>query len=186
MDQNMEEAKRLKDEGANLFKARRFKEALAKYQMAAQQCNEEDEAGAATWVTCKVNAALASINMHDYGSALKLSNAALRKDPNHVKGLYRRAVARNHLGMAAKALPDLTKALELEPNNKAVQDEIASTKTNIDKQDRHKRIRGYARLAETDAAHFKDKAGQFLVVREECPSVNGVYWTASVRPALLL
>lgn len=124
------EANRLKDEGTGLFKEKRFKEALEKYEE-AQEFIEHDEAVEPLWVTCKLNAAQAAINMQDFPLAMTLSTAALKKDPTNVKALYRRGLSRNHLGLVDEALDDLNKALELDPDNKPVKVEIASAKKHI-------------------------------------------------------
>jgi tetratricopeptide (TPR) repeat protein len=52
----------------------------------------------------------------------------LKKDPSNVKALYRRAVARNHLGLPEEAIEDLTAALALDPENKAVKGEVVKAK----------------------------------------------------------
>ena len=40
------------------------------------------------------------MNLHDYATAMVITTAALKKDPVNVKALYRRGVARNHMGLA--------------------------------------------------------------------------------------
>ena len=42
------------------------------------------------------------MNLHDYATAMVLTTAALKKDPENVKALYRRGVARNHMGLAGR------------------------------------------------------------------------------------
>lgn len=43
-----------------------------------------------------------ALNLHDYATAMVLTTAALKKDPANVKALYRRGVARNHMGLAGR------------------------------------------------------------------------------------
>lgn len=124
------EANKIKDEGTALFKEKMFTEAMAKYEE-AQEFVEHDEAMVALWVTCKLNAAQCALNLHDYATAMVLTTAALKKDPSNVKALYRRGVARNHMGLADEALMDLHKAIELDPDNKPVKAEILTAKKQI-------------------------------------------------------
>ena len=42
--------------------------------------------------------------MNDYPSAAQAASGALKEDPQNVKALYRRGLARNHLGTL---MPDL-------------------------------------------------------------------------------
>jgi cyclophilin family peptidyl-prolyl cis-trans isomerase len=67
----------------------------------------------------------------DYPSAASFAGAALGKDPNNVKALYRRGLARNHLGLPEEALVDLNRALELDADNKPVKVEIVNAKKQI-------------------------------------------------------
>jgi Flp pilus assembly protein TadD len=62
----------------------------------------------------------ASINLKDFPTACEAATAALEKDSQNVKALYRRGLARNHLGLPEEATRDLTTALELDPTNKPV------------------------------------------------------------------
>ena len=81
----------------------------------------------------------------------------LSKDPNSVKALFRRAVARNHLGMEEEALVDLQKALILDPNNAPVKAEIAKSKKQIaaaNKKDKGK----YGNMFSKGVSLYDDKA----------------------------
>lgn len=125
-------ALKIKDEGTELFKEKRFKEAFALYEEAEDLVEEVSEAsGVALWVTCKLNAAQCAINLGDYPSAASCASAALKKDSANVKALYRRGLARNHMGMSDEALEDLNEALSREPDNKAVALEIQKAKKGI-------------------------------------------------------
>lgn len=59
--------------------------------------------------------------MKDYPVACEAATAALEKgDPQNVKALFRRGLARNHLGLPDEAIVDLSRALEVDPTNKPV------------------------------------------------------------------
>jgi len=121
-----------KDEGTGFFKEKRFQEAIEAYSNAADfVSDDQDGEGADLWVTCKLNCAQASISSSDYPSAMRFAGEALSKSPNNVKGLYRRGVARNHMGLAEEALVDLNAAYKLDASNKAVVVEIKKAKASI-------------------------------------------------------
>jgi tetratricopeptide (TPR) repeat protein len=66
----------------------------------------------------------AYLKLTDYPGAAERAGLALTKDPSNVKALYRRGVARNHLGLNEEALDDLNEALRLDPENKPVKVQI--------------------------------------------------------------
>ena len=69
-------------------------------------------------LTCPLQA---SINLKNYPSACEAATSALEKgDPRNVKALFRRGLARNHMGLPEEALADLSLALEEDPTNKPV------------------------------------------------------------------
>jgi peptidylprolyl isomerase len=129
-EEKLAEAGILKEAGTVAFKAGNFSEALSKYQDAENYCEGLDEAQAIA-IACNLNAAQAAINLKDYPTAVTRSTAVLAKDPDNIKGLYRRAVARNHMGDPEKALEDLVVALELDPTNNPVKIEIQKAKKAI-------------------------------------------------------
>lgn len=131
-EEKVAEALKAKDEGTGFFKEKRFQEAIEAYSNAADFVkDDQDGEGADLWVTCKLNCAQASISSSDYPSAMRFAGEALSKSPNNVKGLYRRGVARNHMGLAEEALVDLNAAYKLDASNKAVVVEIKKAKASI-------------------------------------------------------
>jgi peptidylprolyl isomerase len=128
--EKISEATTLKDKGGALFKAGEYAQAADAYSDAADML---DDVAAATelWVTCQLNTAQAFLNLKSYPSAAEKASLALGKDPNNLKALYRRGLARNHLGLAEEALADLSCALELDPENKPVKSEIVKSKKLI-------------------------------------------------------
>lgn len=124
------EGARLKEEGTKEFTAKHFSRAVEIYNDAADLVESLPQC-AALYVACKLNAAQAAINTHDYAGAVNFATEALKKDATNVKALYRRGLARNHLGLSDEALVDLNHALELDPENKSVKLEIAKAKKSI-------------------------------------------------------
>lgn len=139
-EEKIAEASKLKDEGTGFFKEKRFEEAIDAYSGAADYVGDVHEGeGADLWTTCKLNCAQAAISSKDYASAVRFAGEALSKSPNNVKGLYRRGVARNHLGLAEEALSDLLAALKLDPENKAVASELKRQKVLLQQLTRRRK-----------------------------------------------
>ena len=126
-EEKLTETNKLKDAGTALFKEKRFGEALQEYERAAELCESlKDEE--ALWISCKLNSALMALNSADYPSAVVFAGEVLKKDAHNVKALYRRGMARNHLGLPEEAMEDLNLALSLDAENKSVKLEIAKAK----------------------------------------------------------
>ena len=121
------EAEKLKEAGTQAFKEKDFVTALSNYEAACEMVNEVDSLQHVL-LSCKANCALMSINLQDYASAVAFATDVLKIDPHNVKALYRRALARNHLGMAEEALSDLNAALAIDPDNKPAKNELVKSK----------------------------------------------------------
>lgn len=130
-EEKLAEAQKMKDEGTELFKEKRFQEALSSYEAACEYVDEIDGEATTIWVTSKLNAAQCAINLSDYPLAASSATAVLKKDPKNVKSLYRRGLARNHMGMSEEALEDLNAAVAIDPDNKPIAIEIAKAKKAI-------------------------------------------------------
>ncbi|CAB1102792.1 unnamed protein product [Ectocarpus sp. CCAP 1310/34] len=140
----MEEAMKIKEEGTALFKEKRFFEATERYVAAADNASavpektdpggEEEAAAVALELSCFLNAAQACLNGKEWGDAIAHATSALGKDPDNVKALYRRGVARRHTGMVDESKSDLMAAYKLDPNNKAVRKELQLLKASAMEQ----------------------------------------------------
>jgi tetratricopeptide (TPR) repeat protein len=137
-EEKVAEATQGKDRGTALFKEKRFEEAVRAYEEAAEAVEQVKDAEA-VWIACKLNAAQCAINLADYPSAVAYAGAALKRDPRNVKALYRRGLARNHLGLPEEALVDLHAALALDPDNVAARTEVAAAKRRIAEAGRKER-----------------------------------------------
>jgi peptidylprolyl isomerase len=116
-EEKIKEASDLKAKATENFKLKDFDAASRMYDEAADLVDDVDSAQD-IWVACKLNIAQASINLKDFPTAGEAATAALGKDPQNVKALYRRGLARNHMGLAEEAMHDLNMVLELDPSNK--------------------------------------------------------------------
>uniref|UniRef100_A0A8C7B4N5 FK506-binding protein-like n=1 Tax=Neovison vison TaxID=452646 RepID=A0A8C7B4N5_NEOVI len=67
--------------------------------------------------------------------AAQSCDRALEREPDHLKALYRRGVAQAALGNLEKATADLRKVLEVDPKNRAAQEELGKVIIQGKKQD---------------------------------------------------
>lgn len=134
-EEKMEEASKYKQEGTELFKAKDFGGALAKYEEACKMFDESSLSiidGAQALVTaCKLNSAQCCINLNAYSHGIECCNTVLESDPSNIKGLYRRGVCRNHTGNPEGAISDLNEVLRLDTDNAAAKVELARAKKQI-------------------------------------------------------
>ncbi|CAE7362157.1 cyp41 [Symbiodinium microadriaticum] len=129
-EEKVAEGSASKEKGSVAFKSEDYSEAIRLYEDGAEMVDEVDSA-TELWVTCQLNAAMAYLKLADYPGAAERAGLALSKDPSNVKALYRRGVARNHLGLNEEALVDLEEALRIDPENKPVKLEIAKARKAI-------------------------------------------------------
>jgi peptidylprolyl isomerase len=132
-EEKVAEGLKNKDEGTMLFKEKRFDEAVDCYEEAASYLEEEtDEKSIDMWIACKGNSAQCCINNKDYPRAATFATVSMSKGntPN-VKNLYRRGVARNHMGLYDEAIIDLKECLKIDSDNKAAAIELAKVKKSI-------------------------------------------------------
>ncbi|KAL3145165.1 hypothetical protein ABBQ38_001764 [Trebouxia sp. C0009 RCD-2024] len=123
-DVKIERAGKLKEQGNAAFKAGQLKFARNKYTKALRladrlfdiETEEQAEAAAVVKTACLVNLANCAHKEQQYGEALDWCNKALRESDDHVKALYRRAMAYTALGEFERAEQDLNKWKELEPS----------------------------------------------------------------------
>lgn len=132
-EEREKEASALKDAGNKHFQAKAYQQAIESYEEAIEIVDGSTSSSlVALFVALKLNCSQSCIGLGDYPSAVVHATEALKKDGTNVKALYRRGLARNHLGLAEEALEDLNKADELEKGeNKAVKTEIAKARKMI-------------------------------------------------------
>ena len=118
-EEKIADANSNKEKGGHAFKEGNYHKAIELYLQAAEMIDDVDIAKE-LWITCHLNASQSYLNLKDFPSAAEQATLALNKDPNNLKALFRRGLARNHLGLAEEALSDLNHALSLDPDNKPV------------------------------------------------------------------
>lgn len=109
------DAKSLKQEGNDLFKAGDFVRALDKYTRALSLVDSNERA------VLLNNRAAANLKLHRFEDAIRDASEVLELSPADAKALYRRSQAFEAVGKLDEAFKDARKALHLEPKNPAVQ-----------------------------------------------------------------
>ncbi|KAI9300982.1 hypothetical protein BJ944DRAFT_272160 [Cunninghamella echinulata] len=105
-----------KEKGNKHFQQKQYQDAIKCYTEAI----ELDPTNA----TYFVNRAMAEIKLNRFLAAEKDCTKCISLQPNHVKALWRRGIARSGLGRPDEARQDFELALKIEPDNKAVTDEL--------------------------------------------------------------
>lgn len=104
-----EQYEKFKQQGNAHVQAGRFQDAVKAYQ----QCIALDPANMAAFN----NRSLCWLKMREYGRAEADATLVLHQEPDNVKALYRRGMARKGQEDWSGALQDFSRALELDPNN---------------------------------------------------------------------
>jgi peptidylprolyl isomerase len=139
-EERLEQANKRKAEGTELFQQKKFAEASRKYEDAAEYAADEGSSGndiseeeRPLYVSCKSNAAMCYVKTKDWSGAVSACNAVLQVDTEakNIKALYRRGLARIHMGLLKEAKVDLMAAYEVDPQNKDVRKALAQLKESV-------------------------------------------------------
>ena len=136
-DEKLERAQHHKDRGSELFKRARLVFALKRYNKAldivrtvsqpaddlpaalAQQCRTLTS-------QCYLNIAACHLKSELYEDVIAACTSALQLDAANVKGLFRRGTAYAKLHKVEQASADFEKLLQLEPENRAAQNQLTA------------------------------------------------------------
>jgi len=139
-EERLKVADDMKALGTENFKKKLFLEATAKYEEAAEYAVEEGISGndvpdgeKQLYVSCWSNAAMCYIKLNEWTDATRACNKVLEIDSeqNNIKVLYRRGLARTHLGMYKEAKADLMDAYKIDNANKDVRKALAQLKQEV-------------------------------------------------------
>jgi len=142
-DEKKEVSIKKKNEGNELFGQGHYAHALKKYTKALDFVEDNSKAeqeeirqtNNEICLPCHLNSAMCYIKIKEYRKALESCEKALKIDSRNVKGLWRRGVARTELGFWNEAKRDFVDALEIEPDNKPIQQSMSRLKALMKKQD---------------------------------------------------
>lgn len=163
-EEKIEHAKTLKDKGTAFLKQNKLALAANKYSAIANLLEHTNPVGGplkdqvddiliAGWL----NSALVNQKLNETAECIKNCEKVLEKKPTHVKALYRKGQALQQRKDLEEAIEVFTKVVELEPTNKAAQQEILVCKKTISdlRAKEKKRFAGlFEKLAKED-----EKAG---------------------------
>ncbi|KAG0242327.1 RNA polymerase II-associated protein 3 [Mortierella sp. GBA43] len=105
-----------KDKGNELFKKGQYEQAIERYSasIALDPSNP----------VLPINRAMALLKLGRFSEVERDCTLGLKLDSKNVKAMWRRGIARRSLGRLDDARKDFEAALDIEPNNKAVKDEL--------------------------------------------------------------
>lgn len=175
-DERLERATKLKAEGTELFTAKEFEQAVSKYVDAANFAVDEGISGddipeeeRPMFVSCWSNAAMCYIKTKNWTEAIQACNSVLEieAEQKNIKVLYRRGVARMHLGFLKESKADLMVAYNIDNGNKDVRKALASLKEAIAESKRKEKAAFGGFLGKVDM--YDDKKGPLI------PSSNNPY-----------
>jgi peptidylprolyl isomerase len=134
-------ATKIKEEGTAFFKTKTFDKATAKYEEAALFAVDEDCTGddvpedeRPLYISCWSNAAMCYIKLKEWADAIRACNHVLEiesEQKSNIKALYRRGLARIHLGLHKEAKADLMEAYGIDKANKDVRKALAQLKEAV-------------------------------------------------------
>ncbi|KAL8425262.1 hypothetical protein Efla_002328 [Eimeria flavescens] len=121
-----------KDAGNALFKEGKYDEALQKYKEGESRLKRATAPEAiAVSVQLSSNSCMCCVKLERWQQAIEAANKVLSKEPQNLKALYRRAVARSNLGKLQEAKDDLMAVLGVDRANADARKELQKVKEKI-------------------------------------------------------
>lgn len=125
-------ASAMKDSGNSSFKEDDLVAAREKYSQGIEALKSHEAVVSAAPDTLQLllslygNMSMVALKQNDYNAAIKHANLVLAKEPENLKALFRRATACHRDGKYDEAKADLQRALQIDPENAAAKNELAS------------------------------------------------------------
>lgn len=131
---NVRRAKEKKVGGGEAFQNGEYFQAGVFYTEAIQLAPDDKEITS----TCLANRAACNLKLGRLEEALDDANAAIAIDPKYTKGWFRKGVALHAMKMYGPAIEALSKAHDLEPKNKQINEAIGFAKVLLAKEIRER------------------------------------------------
>lgn len=159
-------AQRLKQKGTELFQKKDYEGAIAQYSKAADYASgaDEDDGAAvpeqtrALFVSSWSNVAMCHVKLQEWGPAIRACDKVLGQEPQNLKALYRRGLARLSTGFLKEAKTDLMAAYALDNSNKDVRKALATLKKESQKA-KQKEKAAFGGLFAKAGGLYDDKKG---------------------------
>eukprot|EP00934_Nitzschia_sp_Nitz4_P002353 Nitzschia sp. Nitz4//scaffold119_size111653//22117//23821//NITZ4_004180-RA/size111653-processed-gene-0.162-mRNA-1//1//CDS//3329533806//2353//frame0 len=174
-EERLKEAEKLKAQGTELFKKQLYSEATVKYEDAASYAVDEGisgddipEAERPLYISCWSNAAMCFIKLKEWADATRACNQVLdmeTEEASNIKVLYRRGLARMHLGLYKEAKVDLMAAYKIDNSNKEVRKALAQLKEEVANSKKKEKAAFGGMFGKVDM--YQDKKGVLV------PNANG-------------
>lgn len=159
-------AHQLKEEGNGYFKENKLNLAARSYRKATTSLKKlvtqsSDPQLHALSLTLYTNHSMVCFKQTKWKQSKEMATMALNLDGNHVKALYRRAVAAQKMGDLEVAKADLKKALKVDPENKEIRRGWVALKKDLDKMNKKEKE------AKEKLKKAMSKGGSFLYEDKE-------------------
>ena len=142
-EERLEVAMKLKTLGTEKFKAGNIKLAAIFYSRAvkyiipvdiAKDSQQVTQDAKSLRITIFLNLAACQLKFKQYDHTVQTCTKVLQLDQDCVKALYRRGQAHINMNDFEQARDDLTKARHLEPNNRAIEEQLKILESKIQSQ----------------------------------------------------
>lgn len=171
-EERLDEAEKLKASGTEQFKGKAFAHAASKYEEAALFAVDEGIEGNAIpaaeqklYISCWGNASMCYIKMKSWPDAIRTADKVLEIDAEqatNIKCLYRRGVARMHLGLFKEAKTDLMDAYKIDDTNKDVRKAIKQLKEKSLEAKRKEKAAFGGMFGRVEGGFYGDKEGPLI------------------------